>query len=316
MANITATVFDIFRGTTHDGPGLRDTVFFKGCPLRCGWCHNPEGILPTQQIWWEENRCIGCATCKNACSHHAISFGEGLQINHDKCKLCLACTQSCPTRALQPIAKKYTVTTLKEELLRDSDYYTQFHGGVTASGGECTMQHEFVAELFQSLHQDEINTALDTCGYAPYTVFKELLPHTDYILYDIKLLDCQLHKQFTGVDNHLILDNIKKIIRDIRAGHFASKIWIRTPLIPDATATRENIAAIADFLAPYLGDVIERWEMCAFNNACTSKYRKLSKNWSYGEKVLLQESFAEELRQTALNQGIDSQHIILTGILL
>lgn len=316
MQKKTALIFDIYRGTTHDGPGIRSTVFFKGCPLSCSWCHNPEGISTKQQIWWYSTRCIGCGICINTCQNHAIYSNEsGIHIDQELCKQCLSCTKQCPSKALQPIGKEYTVESLLKELQKDKLYYQQSGGGVTVSGGEVMLQYEFIQDLFARLHQEEISTALDTSGFTTFEHLKNLLPHTDYILYDLKLLDDMKHCYFTGQSNRIILENFEKLIHAKRAGENNFELWIRTPLIPKVTATKENITAIARLLQPYLGNYVNRWELCAFNNACKDKYHRLDKIWAYENDKHLTAQEAHLLQQYALNQGLDPKYVILTGIL-
>lgn len=313
---MTANVFDLYRGTTHDGPGMRDTVFFKGCPLACKWCHNPEGISFSRQVWWEGTRCIGCGSCAQTCPQSALRAGpDGISIDPDRCVACMKCVETCPAKALQAIGRSYTPDQLAAELEKDIDYFRQFGGGVTASGGECMAQSAFVAELFARLQSRGITTAADTSGEAAYSAFRKILPHTDYILYDLKLMDAELHRQYTGADNHRILENFRQLCRDRQSGAYSFSIWVRTPLIPGATATEENIRAIARFLKPFLGTAVSRWEMCAFNNACAPKYRKLHKSWSYSELPLLSQATGNRLRSAAVEEGCDPSLVFLTGIL-
>ena len=311
-----ANIFDIYRGTTHDGPGIRDTVFFKGCPLACTWCHNPEGISFSQQVWWEKANCIGCFSCIQSCPQQAIHpETDGLIIDSSKCIACQSCVESCPSKAMQAVSKPYSVSELIKELERDKIYFEQFGGGVTASGGECMMQSNFLAELFKQLHIRGITTAIDTSGEAPYEAFKKVLPYTDYVLYDLKLFDPDLHKQHTGVTNKRILSNFQQLLKDQESGAYHFSIWVRTPLIPFATADSKNIQFLAKLLLPHLGIHIERWELCAFNNTCTPKYRKLQKDWVYAETKLLTRTEAEVLRDIAISSGCDPERVVLTGIL-
>ena len=317
MSNLTGYVFDIYRGTTHDGPGMRDTVFLKGCPLHCEWCHNPEGISPHQEIWWEQSKCIGCAACVDSCENAALSIDhDGIHISRKACISCLKCVSVCPSRAMQSIRKEYSVQDLMDELLKDEIYYRTGSGGVTVSGGECMLQPDFIEELLKQLREKGINTAVDTCGYVPYSFFERVLPFTDYVLYDLKIADPIKHKKYTGVDNELILKNFYSLISDIASNQIPSKIWIRTPLIPNATATKENIQSIAALIAPHLGKEIARWEMCAFNNACSTKYRRLSRDWMYFGETHIAQSFAESLRSIAISKGCSADKVILTGILM
>ncbi len=303
-----ALVFDIYRGTTHDGPGIRSTVFFQSCPLACQWCHNPEGITSSPGVWWEERSCIGCMLCQDACPVKANPAGEGgITIHRDRCLGCGACVKACPTGAMSFIARSFDLPGLLNEVLRDRAFYEKTGGGVTASGGECMQQHAFVARFFQKLQEARVNTALDTSGFAPWSAFEEVLPHTDYVLYDLKLMDSWAHRQFTGQDNGLILENVRKIAAAVRDGSCRAKLWIRTPLIPGATAAPENISAIGAFLAGEMADVVSRWELCAFNNSCITKYSRLGKAWDCQELKLLTDSKAQALRRAAISSGVPQE---------
>ena len=317
MSSDSAIIFDIYRGTSHDGPGQRDTVFFKGCPLSCKWCHNPEGISPYPLVWWQSRQCIGCLICHDTCSHGAnIAAEDGIHIDRSKCICCGDCVRACPSKALSFSGEKRSLDSLLSELLKDRVYFSKTSGGVTASGGEAMLQYKFVTQLFKQLHSYGINTALDTSGYAPKEHFQEILPHTDYILYDLKLIDSKMHRHFTGVDNELILDNVCWISEKICCGELSSELWIRTPLIPDATALEDNLYGIGKFMADELGEkAVARWELCAFNNSCITKYQRLDKTWDYEKYHALKKSRGEELRKAAASGGFPQEKISVTGIL-
>ena len=311
-----ANIFDIYRGTTHDGPGLRTTIFFRGCPLCCAWCHNPEGISLQPYIWWDGSRCIGCGTCQKVCPQKAIQFTQdGLQIHPEQCSQCGLCLEHCPSKALEAVSRNYSLEEILSEVTKDFDFYTQFHGGVTASGGEAMLQCDFVAQLFMRLKEQGIHTALDTCGNVPFEFFQRIMPYTDCVLYDLKVADPILHQRYTGRDNKKILDNFYSLIEAIRTDAYSGAIWIRTPLIPHATATEQNIKAIAQIIKPYLGKEISRWEMCSFNNACTKKYRKLHIDWEFENEPLLEKERGEALRKIAQEVSLNNTCIFLTGIL-
>ncbi len=307
-------IFDIYRGTTHDGPGMRTTVFFKGCPLHCAWCHNPESISHNQQIWWEQMQCIGCGECKKACANNAIEFAEtGVMIDRDKCKLCGNCTKACPTNAISFAGKTVTVQSVFKEVSKYQAYYKTYGGGVTASGGEPMLQYSFVKELFKMAHEEGIHTAVDTSGAVSFDAFNEVLPFTDCVLYDIKLIDSQKHKEYTGLGNELILDNLLKIADYIREkGNM--ELWIRTPLIPTVTAEKENVTGIARFIKENLMDVISRWELCTFNKACQNKYERLGLDWQCGDIPLVGRSDIENIRETVKSTGFDENKLVISGL--
>ena len=321
MEALTAHVIEINRGTLHDGPGLRTTVFLKGCPLRCLWCQNPEGMPAEQAVWWEARACIGargfaCLECVAACPTGALIAGEnGPRRDRDVCTVCGACVATCPAQAMTFTGQAWTLDALVKEVLKDADYYRAFGGGVTVSGGEPLSQYRFVAAFFARLRALGVHTALDTCGLASTAAFAAVLPHTDYVLFDIKLLDPDLHRQYTGHSNEVILRNLATVAETIRHSNGAMHLWIRTPLIPDVTATPDNIAAIGRYIHQHLADVTERWELCAFNSACKQKYDKLDQPWTYADYPLLEQRFIASLQEAALAAGASPDKLVISGLI-
>lgn len=317
-------IIEITRGTTHDGPGMRTTVFLKGCPLNCLWCQNPEGIQAGQAVWWEERKCIRCLECIQVCPAGAVvEEEEGLHRDRDLCLVCGKCIENCPAQAVTFTGQELDLEELFREVLKDRDYYSAFGGGVTVSGGEPLSQYHFVAEFFRRLQSEGVHTALDTCGLASRDAFRVVLPHTDAVLFDIKLFDSDLHKQFTGQPNETILDNLLFVADHIRAvnpirkavGRAEMILWIRTPLIPDATATHDNITAISEFIQARLSDVVERWELCAFNPTCNTKYQKMDLGWAYGDTPLMGQSDVDRLSTAALATGIAADKVVVSGLI-
>jgi pyruvate formate lyase activating enzyme len=310
----TARVFDIHRGTTHDGPGLRTTVFFKGCPLSCEWCQNPEGISGARQLLWNAAKCIKCLSCEAACEQHAISHSDAaIFVDHAACDLGGACVAACPARAMTMSGTEYTLEALTREVLKDRKYFENFDGGVTASGGEPTSQAGFLAEFFKGLKDLGVHTALDTCGLTSRRVLDELLPVTDCVLYDVKFIDETLHRQYTGQSNAAILANLAYIAEHIRRVG-GVELWIRTPLIPGATATAANIAAIGRFIAETAGDVLGRWELCAFNILAREKYKKLGAEWTYQGTGMTSRAQGALILDAARSQ-VPAERVSVTGIL-
>ena len=306
---------DVSHGTTHDGPGMRTTVFVKGCPLHCLWCQNPESISPRNEVWWEGVNCIGCGSCLAACKNGALKADDaGIAIDREKCLACGECAEACPAAAMTLQGQEYDLETLLKEVMKDRVYYEQFGGGVTCSGGEPLLQYEFVAEFFRRLQLEGITTALDTCGCAPLKNLETVLPHVDYILYDMKIFDREKHREFTGAYNDLILSNLKHAAGYVRSAAHPMEIWIRTPLIPGATATPENIAAIGAFIRDSLQDVVTRWELCAFNGVCASKYDKLGTRWAYDGMGAMTQPEIEPLRQAAL-ACLPPEKVLVSGMI-
>lgn len=309
-------VFDVFYGTTHDGPGMRTTFFLKGCPLRCAWCHNPEGISPKQQVWWDSRKCIGCFSCKDQCPNGAFQMDEqGIHIQRQLCVACGLCAQQCPSRALSVIGREYTATEMVRQAQKYCTYYDSFGGGVTLSGGEPLLQAEEVAGLLAELREKGIHTAVDTCGCVPQSAFERVLPHTSCILYDLKLMDTQTHERFTGVGNARILENFRYLLRWKQEEAPELELWVRTPLIPDATATQENVCAIAEFLLSVgATEQIDRWELCAFNNVCADKYQKLGTQWIMADTPLMKQWQLEQIRQWICDTGFPEDKLVISGL--
>jgi pyruvate formate lyase activating enzyme len=312
-------VIDISRGTTHDGPGLRTTVFFKGCPLACAWCQNPEGIKAGQEIWWEERKCIRCLECVAACPNGALREEEsGIVRDRALCELCGACVEACPSLAMAYTGQEWSLEGLVKEALKDKEYYRAFGGGVTVSGGEPLRQHDFVGEFLGRMQAEGIHTALDTCGLASQEALDAVLPFADMVLFDIKLLDPEQHRRYTGQSNQIILRNLERIAEAVRAsrrdGGHAKRLWIRTPLIPGTTAGEENLAAIGAYIHERLDDAVERWELCAFNSACKSKYKKMGQTWIYEDVPLMRQDEIERVRAAALSGGFDAGRLVVSGL--
>jgi len=309
-------VIEIIRGTTHDGPGVRTTLFLKGCPLRCVWCQNPEGMNVEPEVWWESHKCIRCLACLDACPSDALSeSAAGLRQDRQTCRRCGACVEACPSRAMAFNSQDWPIDALLKEALKDQDYYKAFGGGVTISGGEPLGQYRSVAELLRRLQETGVHTALDTCGLAPQAALAAVLPHTDHVLFDIKLLESGLHQAHTGRPNDAILANLDRIVDHIRNVNRAMKLWIRTPLIPGVTATPENILAISRFIHEDLPDVVERWELCAFNSACNSKYEKMGLSWPCADTPLMRQTEVDAIMKTALSTGMVDDKVLVSGLI-
>ncbi len=253
-----ATIFQIERNSFVDGPGIRTTVFFKGCNLRCAWCHNPESQFPKPQMMFYENRCTGCGICKRKCPHAL-----------EKCDLCGECVLYCPHDARDICGKAYTVGEVMQEILKDKAFYEKSNGGVTFSGGECMLQINFLEEALKACKKECIHTAVDTAGHVPLAYFERIHPYTDLFLYDVKCYDHDTHRKYTGVSNELILSNLKSLLKMGKA------VWIRIPIIPTVNDTEEEMQKIRAFLLS--AGRPEKIELLPYHAMGERKYAALGK---------------------------------------
>ena len=300
--------------STEDGPGIRSTVFFKGCPLSCLWCHNPESISPRIQIHWEKIRCIACHSCKEACTQGAITEGDsGILIDRIACDSCGICVQACPSAALGAYGEVIYPHDLVHEVLKDRAYFQSSGGGVTLSGGEPAMQPAFTQELLSLFRKEGIPIALDTCGQCSWETLAMLAADADLVLYDLKEIDPAKHKRFTGQSNARILENVIALARVMREQGRPRELWIRTPLIPGYTATPENILGIGAFIQGHLEGEVHRWELCTFNNLCIHKYESLGIAWDLGKASLLTADETQNLANRARESGVDPSIVSVSG---
>jgi pyruvate formate lyase activating enzyme len=314
MDRQTAILTEIRSLSSHDGPGLRTSLFFKGCSLKCIWCHNPETIDSSPELEWDAKSCIGCRICKVNCPKKAIVFSEPLSyiINKNRCTVCGICVETCPSKALKRLGDSYTVNQLFERIHKDEKFIKRSNGGITFSGGEPALQYTFIAELAQKLKAAGYHLALDTCGSAPAKAYEILVPLMDLILYDLKEMNNEKHRHLTGSPNRLVHANISLILQLIQQNNLNTEVWIRTPLIPEMTGTEENIQAIGTFLSQ-IGSV-QKWELCTFNNLCTTKYRKLGQKWELEQTDLLSNDDAANLLDLAKRSAPKIASITLSGL--
>ncbi len=317
IPSLQGRILHLQRLSTEDGPGIRTTVFFKGCPLRCVWCHNPESLSIALQIQWFSVRCIACRTCVETCPNGCLSLAaDGLTFDRARCEPgeCSGkCAQACPSGALEALGKTVTVDELLSELLKDRAYYEKSGGGVTLSGGEPTFQPDFAGALLQALKEHGISTALDTCGLCSPRTLDRLLSYTDLVLFDLKLLDPARHAEFTGVPNTQILENLEHTRDFIHGQPRPIGLWIRTPLIPGATASDGNLSAIGRHLAGALDGAVSRWELCAFNNLCRDQYTRLGLEWAYASNPLMTRDELAHCEQVARASGFRPDLVLATG---
>ena len=314
LAASTGLILHLQRLSTEDGPGLRTTVFYKGCPLHCRWCHNPESISPKAEIQWLAVRCIGCDSCIEICPTDALSHtSEGILRDRERCTVCGACVDACPSGAMEILGTPTSVEDLASELCKDRAYFEKSGGGVTFSGGEPTLQPGFTLELAKELKDKGINLALDTCALCSRQTLEEMFPLFDIFLVDFKLIDPVEHQKWTGAPHEKIMQNIKWLADKVQKNSAEKTLWIRTPLIPAATFTQANLAGISAWLAANIGSATDRWELCAFNNLCRDKYTRLDMNWHFNETGLMTQSDLDQAGIWARSGGFDPARIFITG---
>jgi len=241
---MTPLIFDIRRYSINDGPGIRITIFIKGCPLKCAWCHNPESQSPEVQKLYTASKCIGAQDCIEVCPNDALRLtSEGIVTDYEACKLCGLCAEACPSKAIEMSGKLYGVNQLMEIIERERVHIDQSGGGVTFSGGEPLMHPEFLIEMLKACGEKGLHRAVDTCGFASTETLLKVAKYTDLFLYDLKIMDPAQHKKWTGVDNRLILKNLK-VLAEIGA-----KINIRIPLIGNVNTDVQEISKMAEFIS-------------------------------------------------------------------
>ena len=249
---MNGVIFDIKEMAVHDGPGIRTTVFFKGCPLRCKWCHNPEGLTVEPQLMYKQARCIKCGRCKTEC-------------NHPECQPFGKCIRVCPQNCLEISGRTVEAKFLAKELKENAEILGDSFGGFTFSGGEPLAQPKFLIELMDELK--DYHLCIETSGYAKTEVFSEILEKLDFVIMDIKIADSELHKKYTGVSNSRILENFETLRKS------GKPYLIRTPLIPNITDTKENLDAIKELIGA------SEWERLPYNKMAGAKYKMLGMSY-------------------------------------
>jgi pyruvate formate lyase activating enzyme len=276
MKRVTGLIFDVKRFAVHDGPGIRTTVFFKGCPLHCLWCHNPEGIDPGLEIITRSSRCARCFACVEACPKKALSPGPGngpVVIDRSVCDFCAKCVDACMSEAIAVVGRRVSVDEVVAEIERDRIFYDQSGGGATLSGGEPAGQAAFAEALLDALRARGIHTALDTSGLASWTVLERLAGRADLILYDLKLVDESRHREYAGGPNASILENLRRL------GSDGKPVFVRIPLESGVNDGEADVRAAIAFLKPL--PAVRRVDLLKYHKGGVEKYRNLGKETSF-----------------------------------
>ena len=272
--SLIASITNISRASLHDGPGIRTVVYFKGCGLRCKWCHNPETLDAKQEILFAPVKCIHCGKCVHLCPSHHVIQGNDMVFLREGCKKCGSCAAACPSGALSIAGKPMDVEEVMREIRKDIHYYRQSGGGVTLSGGECLLQADFCKALLKACKKEGIHTAIESALFVPWVQVEKVLPLCDFIFADLKIADTEKHKQFTTQGNQLILENLQKMVSAV-----PGKATLRIPLIPGVNDSPEDITAFADKLKPF-ADKLCGIEVLRYNTLAESKYIQIGKKYT------------------------------------
>lgn len=295
-------IFNIQKFSIQDGPGIRTTVFLKGCSLSCKWCSNPESQKRYPEIMVEDVKCVRVGKCAEVCPTGAITIVDNVRrIDLSKCNLCMKCAEACPARAIEQVGKYMSVGEVMDEIERDSLFYFNSGGGVTASGGEPLDQWQFTRELFRCCKQKEIPTALDTCGYSQWEAIEQVLEYTDLVLYDIKHLDGDKHKESTGVFNDLILSNLRKVVEKVVT-------WLRIPVIPgfnDSESYFEGLSQFCAELADEANGMVEKVSLLPYHDYAVGKYATLGRDYALRGTPRSTEEHIQRLKRIMQSSGLE-----------
>ena len=270
ISEATGLIFDIQRFSIHDGPGIRTTVFLKGCPLNCLWCHNPESQANKPQLAFYAHKCIGCGRCVKACTNEAI-IADDAHVDRERCVVCGACAKACPSETLRLIGRTASVDEVTAVVIRDVPFYKTSAGGATISGGEPLFQYEFSLALLKDFKANGLHTAIETSGLASWERIQGLAEFTDLFLYDLKVIDLEKHKSLCGVDNTLILENA------LRLAVTGAEIIFRTPIVPGCNDSPDDICELGEFVLSLPGS--QSLELMPYHKIGSGKYEALGREY-------------------------------------
>lgn len=301
MKNIT----NIQKFSIHDGDGIRTTVFFKGCPLKCEWCHNPETQRFEKEMQVDREKCTGCGTCASVCPNGAVRMTEDHRPSWDPkaCTFCGKCENFCPAGVREIVGREYTVKELTKELMKDQMFYEESGGGVTFSGGEVmSMDMEFILAMAKELKRQDVTLTIDTCGYVPYERFEKILPYVNTFLYDVKVMDPELHKKYMGTDNKLILENLIRLSQD------GARIYIRIPTIKEVNGNEQNMKETIAFLKEH--DIHPAGvNLLPYHDTGSGKYAKLGMEYKGTDLHAPDKEEMEALAALFVNAGFTNTKI-------
>ena len=297
MQMLTGSIFNIQKFSIHDGPGIRTTVFFKGCPLRCHWCHNPESQESGRQVMLYPARCIRCGACIETCPQGAITLTEAQAVTDlELCDQCGECINGCYAGARELVGREASVAEVMAEIESDRPFYEESGGGATFSGGEPLLQPEFLLALLKACKAQEIHTTVDTCGFASWNVLEQVRPYTDLFLFDLKMMDDTQHRAYTGASNQPVLLNLRRLSESGQA------IRLRLPIIPGVNDALEHILQIAEFAAglPHLDGV----DILPYHHIAAEKYRRLNREYQLPDTPVPSEEHLAEIAQALREFGL------------
>jgi len=301
-------ISNVQRYSVNDGPGIRTNVFIMGCPLRCAWCHNPENIHASVDVYWKRTLCKQCGLCFSVCPKDAIlppvPVDEAMEddstyhkIDRAKCDKCMKCVEVCPYSALSKVGDTVSVKEVLDEVERDAPFYANSGGGMTVTGGEPTTQPEYLLELLEKGKERGLHICLDTSGYSSWDVLEKTMKYVDMYLYDLKHMDTEEHKRMTGVGNELVLENLRKL------SEANQTIRIRVPVVPDFNDSLKNMREMAEFLVK-LPNPVQGVDLLPFHNWCQDKYRWLDLDWSLRDLESMDPSELEDQKELIESYGL------------